>query len=357
MKNKVIVAAIASLLLGLTLWNLTGAKSDYSESERRVLARFPQISVESILSGDFADDFEDYVVDHFPKRDFWRRIKAYAKTEGLGQKDNNGLYQAKGHVSKIEYPMNVQMLDHAIQVFSKVNEQYLNDAHRVYLAVIPDKNRYLAKENGYLSLDYERLSKYMRDEMDFAKYIEVSDLLEANDYYFTDSHWRQEKITDVAEHILNEMNAANLKIQYEKVSLESPFYGVYVGQSALKCESDTINYLTSDMINNLVVDGADAVYDMKKAEGKDLYEMFLSGNQPIVTIKNPMQDNDRRLIVFRDSFGSSIAPLLAEGYSETVLVDPRYISSSMLGQFVDFEDADVLFLYSTLLLNNSLAIK
>ena len=357
MKNKVIVVAIASLFLGLTLWNLTGAKSDYSESERRVLAKFPQISVESILSGDFADDFEDYAVDHFPKRDFWRGIKAYAKTEGLGQKDNNGLYTAKGHVSKIEYPLNKQMLDHAIQVFSKVNEQHLDDAHRVYLAVIPDKNRYLAKENGYLSLDYERLSKYMRDEMDFAKYIEVSDLLEADDYYFTDSHWRQEKITDVAEHIMNEMNAADVKIQYEKVSLESPFYGVYVGQSALKCEPDTINYLTSDMINNLVVDGADAVYDMKKAEGKDPYEMFLSGNQPIVTIKNPMQDNNRRLIVFRDSFGSSIAPLLAEGYSEIVLADLRYISSSMLGQFVDFEDADVLFLYSTLLLNNSLAIK
>jgi len=43
--------------------------------------------------------------------------------------------------------------------------------------------------------------------------------------------------------------------------------------------------------------------------------------------------------------------------SETVLIDLRYISSDMIGQFVEFDEADVLFLYSTMLLNNSLTIK
>lgn len=263
-----------------------------------------------------------------------------------------------GHVLKIEYPMNEQMVDHAIKVFSKVNEQYLNDDNRVYLVVIPDKNRYLAKENEYLSLNYDRFSEYMSKEMHFAKYIEIADLLEADDYYFTDSHWRQEKITDVSDRILKEMiSESDIVSQYVEIALESPFYGVYVGQSALKCEPDTITYLKNDTINNLVVDGVDGVYDMKKAEGKDPYEVFLSGNQPIVTITNPLHNNRRRLIVFRDSFGSSIAPLLAERYSETILVDLRYVSSDVIGQFVDFKDSDVLFLYSTMLLNNSLAIK
>ena len=145
--------------------------------------------------------------------------------------------------------------------------------------------------------------------------------------------------------------------KYECMTLDVPFYGVYVGQSALKCEPDTITYLINDMIANLQVEGADAIYDMKLAAGRDPYEMFLSGNQTIVTIKNPLQNNGKRLVVFRDSFGSSIAPLLAEEYSETILIDLRYISSDTLGQFVNFKDADVLFLYSTTLLNNSLSIK
>ena len=29
------------------------------------------------------------------------------------------------------------------------------------------------------------------------------------------------------------------------------------------------------------------MYNMEKARGKDPYEMFLSGNQPLITIKNP----------------------------------------------------------------------
>lgn len=358
MKNKVIVWIIASLFLVLSLWNLVGVKSDYSESERRVLARFPEMSQESILNGDFADDFEVYLVDHFPRRDSWRSIKAYAKTNWLVQKDNNGLFQADNHVSKMEYPMNIHMLNHAIEVFSKINEKYLDEEMKVYLSVVPDKNRYLAERNGYLSMDYEAFSAHMAEGMDYTQYIEIADLLEADDYYFTDSHWRQEKITDVADRLLNEMQAESASESQKRVAaIERPFYGVYVGQSALKCEPDTIKYVTDEIIENLTVEGANAVYDMEKVEGKDPYEFFLSGNQPIVTIFNSRNESGKRLIMFRDSFGSSIAPLLAEGYSEIILVDLRYVSSDMIGQFVEFEDADVLFLYSTMLLNNSMAIK
>ena len=39
------------------------------------------------------------------------------------------------------------------------------------------------------------------------------------------------------------------------------------------------------------------------------------------------------------------------------LLDIRYVNSAMLGQFVEFGNQDVLFLYSTMLLNNSLAFK
>ena len=39
------------------------------------------------------------------------------------------------------------------------------------------------------------------------------------------------------------------------------------------------------------------------------------------------------------------------------LVDTRYLSSDLLDQFVDFHGQDVLFLYSSLILNSSAAIK
>ena len=96
---------------------------------------------------------------------------------------------------------------------------------------------------------------------------------------------------------------------------------------------------------------------MDKAYGKDPYEMFLSGSLSLITIENPNATTDKELVIFRDSFGSSIAPLLVEGYAKVTLVDIRYVASDLVGRFVDFENQDVLFLYSTLVLNNSVTLK
>ncbi len=350
-KHILTTTLMAALLFGISLWCLFGEKPDYSDSERRLLAAFPDITLDAIISGEFAGDFEDYAVDRFPARDTWRSIKAYTRLGLFLQKDNNGLYQKDGYLSKLEYPMDPKMADHAIRLFTKIKEKYLTN-NAIYFSMIPDKNCYLAD----LSIDYTAFETYMADGLPFAENISIADLLAAEDYYKTDTHWRQEQITDVADRLATAMETA-LSGNYEKTTLETPFNGVYVGQSALICQPDTITYLTNETIDGFSVEGAKGVYDLSLAGGKDPYELFLSGNQPIITIQNPANASGKRLILFRDSFGSSMAPLLAEGYSETVLVDLRYVSTDMLGQFVDFENADVLFLYSTLLLNSSLGMK
>ena len=100
----------------------------------------------------------------------------------------------------------------------------------------------------------------------------------------------------------------------------------------------------------------DKLYELLKYEkehGNDMYEIFLGGSLSLVTIENPNADKEKELILFRDSFGSSIAPLLAEGYSKVTLVDLRYLRWERLNQFIDFTDQDVLFLYSTSMLNHN----
>ena len=49
------------------------------------------------------------------------------------------------------------------------------------------------------------------------------------------------------------------------------------------------------------------------------------------------------MIVFRDSFGSSLIPLLAEGYGTVYAVDIRYMASDALARVTEFPGADVLF--------------
>ena len=152
---------------------------------------------------------------------------------------------------------------------------------------------------------------------------------------------------------------------YTANTLDLPFNGVYVGQSALPLRPDTITYLTNETLDNCIVTSYDTgmpkeayVYDLQAAEGRDPYEMFMSGSDALLVLENPAADTERELVIFRDSFGSSLSPLLVESYEKVTLVDIRYMQSSSVGDMVEFgENTDVLFIYSTMLLNNSGGLK
>ena len=100
-----------------------------------------------------------------------------------------------------------------------------------------------------------------------------------------------------------------------------------------------------------------SVYDWDKLDSRDLYDIYLSGATALLTIENPNATTDKELVVFRDSFGSSMIPLLLKEYKSVTVVDIRYVASDYVGNFVDFHGQDVLFLYSTLVLNDSGTLK
>lgn len=363
-KSIVLTVLSAVMILTLSVWCIAKPGPEYSDSERRVLASFPEISWENILSADFMADFEDYTVDRFPMRDIFRSVKALSEKYIFVKKDNNDIYTADGHLSKLEYPLNTPMLDNAADKFSFIYEKYLAGKNtNVYFSVVPDKNYFLAEKNGYLSLDYDKLISYMKEKTGYMTYIDIIDKISIDDYYTTDTHWKQENIVDVAEYI-GECMGANVKADYKENTLDNLFYGVYYGQSALPFKADAIKYLTNDVLDSCIVTSYDtgkpvekSVYDMEEAYGKDPYEMFMSGSDALITVENPKAENDKELIIFRDSFTSSLSPLLVQGYKKITLVDIRYISSAMLGAFIKADNCDVLFIYSTMLLNNSLSFK
>lgn len=357
-KNIIVIIVTAACIYGLALWSIIEPDKTYSYSERRGLKTFPKLSVQTLQSGRFMEEFEKYTLDQFPMRDTMRMFKAVGNYYLFGRKDNNGLYIADGYLSKLEYPLNEASLDYAALCFSEVNRKYLEGkAGAVYGVIVPDKNYFLADKNGYPSMDYDEFYSLMKDKLDFMQLIDVRGLLSYDDYYRTDTHWRQERIVDAAREIADKMGVT-LSAEYELKQLATPFCGVYYGQVALPIATETLYYLENEAIKNSTVTDYEtgktgAVYDMEKAEGNDLYEMFLSGPRSLLVIDNPSADTDKELIIFRDSFGSSIAPLFIEAYSKITLVDIRYISPAYLGRFIEFDGQDVLFLYSTLVLNNS----
>ena len=355
-KQHVFVLVLLWTVLTAFAW-FAPAK-DMSDSERRPLAQMPAITLDSVVSGKFMKDFESYSLDQFPLRDGFRTVKSLFHQYGLRQKDNNGIYLYYGYAAKQEKELNRDSLNHALNRFNHIYEKYLGDSD-VYMAVVPDKGYYLAEGNGYLTMDYSAMFSMVQQGMPWATYIDITDCLKIDDYYYTDTHWRQEQLLPVAQRLSKAMGLTLPQSDdFLVTAVERPFYGVYYGQAALPMESDSMFLMESDWLReckvyNFETQGYTAVYDMTRLNGNDLYEIYLSGPQSLLTIENPNAATDRELIIFRDSFGSSLAPLLTKDYAKVTLVDVRYISALRLGNFLDFHGQDVLFLYSTLVLNSN----
>jgi hypothetical protein len=363
-KNRIIVITSAVLAFTLSLLFVVLPKSGYSDSERRPLEKFPEISWESIVSGKFMGKFDTYSVENFPFRDGFRGIKALASKYLFMQLENNDLYVDKdGYVVKIQFP-NEESVDNAVKKLNVLYEKYLKDSNaKVYLSIVPDKN-YFA-DDFRLKPDYAAMVDTVKNGMSYAQYVDLFSVLEIDDYYKTDTHWKQEALVPAAKQLANAMGV-QLSGDFTEHTASESFNGVYVGQAALPLKPDTIKYLTNDAIDRAVITLYDnniageemPMYDETKLDGKDGYEFFLGGgNLGLIKITDPDAQTDRKLVIFRDSYGSAIAPLLTGAYSEITVIDTRRVNPMVLGMFVDFTDADVLFLYSSLVLCDSSEIK
>ncbi len=372
-KNIVNCAVMAVIIFGFAALCLFLPKPEFLDSERREPAKLPTITLESIMKdgADYANSFmkkfdDNYTPDNFPFRDAFKSIKGFVVNYVFNHKDKDGVFMEDGYIAEMQDKLNQDSIDHAAGKFEEIYKKYL-EVHGItpYLSIIPDKAYFLAEKNGYLSMDYDEFIKKMTESVDFAKYIDIISSLTLEDYYKTDTHWRQENLIDIAGALVNGMGGS-YNSTFSPVLANNAFYGVYSGRVGRPVTPEDIYYLDADFLKDVTVYNWESgkpvempLYDMNKANGKDPYDMYLGGEKSLVTIENPNAKTDKELVIFRDSYGRSIIPLLLEDYAKVTILDIRYQKADVLIKFgnVNFENADVLFLYSTLVLNNSSEIK
>ena len=292
-----------------------------SKTERRKLAKKPVFTVAAFWDGTYMEQLETYFSEQFPVRDGLRTVKAETETALLGKTDTNGYFKVEDGIYHLEAELNEKNVGRVADSIEKLCTEQFQNAD-CYVAVIPDKNYYLA------------------------------------DYYRTDLHWKQEKITDVVDTLVQSMGQQTNTISDGWQIATEDFVGAYGAASALKTAPDKMIYRTDPSIERMQVYDYErkqnvSVYAPEKIGGMDDYDFYLWGARALLTIQNPECHNGKKLLLFRDSFGSSIAPLLAEYYEEVTLVDLRYVSASYALELLgDTEYQDVLFLYSAPILNH-----
>lgn len=359
-KHIVILTLFLLFLGGFGLAGILIPDKEMSAEERRTLEQLPEYDNEQGFSA-YMNRMDAYLTDQFPLRLSFRRLKVSFATYLLGQSDVNGYTVKNGSEFEQIYPLNLPNHEHTVKVLSGLIDNRFSDC-QVYYSVIYDKGYYAHKGLG---LDYDTLlSCYHSALGDRAEYVDLSDCLTFEDFYKTDIHWRQECLDKSLSRLSQAMDF-ELFADGELNEVEAgDFYGVLYGQAAFPVGKDTMIYRTGDPLDACgvtVLNGqtsvSGSVYDTEAfAHSDDRYDLFLGGENAVVVIENPNATSDRNLILFRDSFGRSLSPLMVKSYKQITLVDLRWVKSRHLSLFEEAlptgENTDVLFLYSAQVLNS-----
>lgn len=372
-KKKIAAVVFLLALVCVPVAEFLLPDQEVSKTERRKLAKKPVFTVAAVWDGTYMEQLETYFSEQFPVRDGLRTVKAETETALLGKADTNGYFKVEDGIYHLEAELNEKNVGRVADSIEKLCTEQFQNAD-CYVTVIPDKNYYLAAQcedagsenekwkgsilKHYPTLDYARLDEMIQAEIPSAQKINLYDKLHLEDYYRTDLHWRQEKITGVVDTLVQSMGQQTNTISDGWQIATEDFVGAYGAASALKTAPDTVIYRVDASIERMQVYDYErkqyvSVYAPEKIGGMDDYDFYLWGARALLTIQNPECHNGKKLLLFRDSFGSSIAPLFAEYYEEVTLVDLRYVSASHALELLgDTEYQDVLFLYSAPILNH-----
>lgn len=273
--------------------------------------------------------------------------------------DENGMYAVQGQWFEAMPDLDE---DSVLSFTNRLNayiSQSLTPENQVYYGAIPDKSWYVP-DSGWPTLDHSRLAEILRENIQGAAEIDLTPALSLEDYYQTDRHWRQERLQSVLD-TLGDAMGFSVKLSDFTENTITPFHGSFEKKLKNPPEEPFL-YLTGGALDSVSISSyqypeLQEVYDLPKLESENTYDVFLGGISPIVTLTNPSAESQRELVIFGDSYSSSLAPLLCGEYRTVTIVDLRFIFSSLLPDLLTFTNQDVLFLYSDWILNNSAMLR
>ena len=329
----------------------------FSYSENRTLQQSPKLSWGTIKDGSFMSDMEVYVNDQIKFRDDFVKISTYIKL-AMGQKEINGVYITDDYlIEKFkESDIDKELLDKNIDFVSTFLDKHSN----AYISLIPTSTEILGnKLSKYAgNVDQQELINFIyngKQSIDI-----YNKLLEHNTediYYKTDHHWTTLGAYYGYLSICEELGLEAMSLsEFDKVEIDAEFKGTIQSKVNLSFENDILyKYVPNNLgvtysrvVDEMYQQSSDSLYDLSKLNSKEKYAVYVGGNSSITRIFTENGKEDKgRLLLIKDSFSHSLAPFLANHYSEVVLVDLRYymggIEYFLKSEKEDFNDIIVIF--------------
>lgn len=347
------------LLFLVMIINVIVPDREESELENRALEQRPRFNLTTILSGDFMEQWEEYLSDQFAGRDTWRSLKVSLDRLGGARKENDIYIGKDGQLMEdIEVPDDGRLEANltAIRDFAETYEDI-----PVTMMLVPDAACILSDSlPAFARVEDQRQMFSMAERKlgDTVNWVDTVSILNNHKseklYYKTDHHWTTQGafyvFQDAAETLGIEGDVSDDFVSY---TVTDSFNGVLAASSGVGLdEMEQIDIYAptggdDDVVVNYVDEGrkTTSLYDSSKLETRDKYGVFLGGNTSVVDIRT-VSTSQKRLLVVKDSFADCFIPFLAPYYREIVVVDPRYYSGTMQDIMDSYRITDALILYS-----------
>lgn len=352
-----------AVLLVFSAVTLLKPKKTVSETENRTLAERPHLSVASLLDKSFMADTDVYLADHFFARTELVQTK-YTAEMLLGRKELGGVYITDDRLiaKTTDEEVNASNIDAslaAINTFASNTETPVAmllapTAAAVYANTLPD-NAPNYDQNALLQHATDTLREHVTMINTFNA---LSSMRDEYIYYRTDHHWtsygaycayqaaiKKLGFSPIAydkysvEHVSNSFRGTlYAKCLYSDI--EPDFLDLYTYESGAKVTGVTV----SDGIQETKHDG---LYYREYLDTMSQYNVYLGQNTAMVKIQTDVR-NDKKLLLFKDSYANSLIPFLTQHYSEIVVLDLRYIRGSYRDFAVPEDFSQVLLLYNAI---------
>lgn len=346
-------------ILAVLIINFIVPDRGFSQKENRVLSSRPAISVSQLTSGKFADGYETYVNDQFFLRDWWITLRATAQRI-LGNTEGNGVFLGKdGYLMEDFTAPSQERLNRTVTAMTDFAERHSDIPQYALIApnavnILSDKLPALAAatdQNPYLDATATALEKAG------VTFVDVRGTLTQHKddgiYYHTDHHWTTQGAYFAYLQLAKVLGIDSSSISYDKLPVSMSFQGTLSAKSGFRAsEKEEMDvFLPRDDTPSSVINYPDeqkktaSFYETSQLETRDKYAMFFNGNHGKVVITTPTEEN-RTLLVIKDSYANSLVPFLAPYYRKIVMVDPRYFYDD-LEELMEVEEIqEVLYLYN-----------
>lgn len=325
----------------MILFNIIIPNKTFSESENRPLEQKPKFSFQSLVNGKFISNFEKYISDQFPFRDFWIGVKSESERT-LGKKENNEVYLGEDNylIQKFKKPKNDDLKSRV----EAINSFALSNPHmNKYFMLVPNSIKILENKLPSYAPNADQLlyiDKIKRGLSKDIKFIDVYDTLSSKKdeyiFYKTDHHWTSKGTYYAYEKIGTYMGFTPHNNNYFNVKkVTDSFYGSLYSKSGFRhlTPDDIEIYLPQENAVQSVYYSdtnkkLNSIYSMDNLNKKDKYTIFFDGNHPLVKINTTVKNN-KKLLVIKDSYANCFVPFLIGHYSEIYMVDLRYYSEDI----------------------------